>query len=143
ERVVDALDVGDLLSERAHRYTLSKQQTGHVTMKLLSHPRKPRARLWDAGRIIEPGASERFELSGFSEHRPVRLLFRVAPAQPTAMLVTIDGEPIGELTLSSEDDWSEKALNVPTERVRPRIEVDLRTLRGERILYHLFAVEGR
>jgi hypothetical protein len=82
ERVADDVDVADLVSERDHGYALSPGVIGYVTMKILASPRSPNKDVWDAGRVIAPGAFEGFRLRGVDGHRPFRLIARVAPTEP-------------------------------------------------------------
>ncbi|HMJ13537.1 MAG TPA: hypothetical protein VK524_19090 [Polyangiaceae bacterium] len=143
ERLVDSLDLADLISETTHDYRIAESARGHVDMKLLPHPSEARRDLWDAGRILPGGARESFVLSGFRASRSVRLVLRVAPAIPSALAVRVNGKPIGTLELTRSDNWQEVSLRVPSSVVSERLEIELHTLRAERILYHVWALEQR
>jgi hypothetical protein len=142
ERIVDLLDLADIVSEGAHDYRLSPGARGHVEMKLLSHPIRPRHDLWDAGRILGGGSSESFVLSGFHAEKRARLVFRVAPAVSSALEVSVNGQRIGALDLVPGDRWQELSLPIPRTALSERLQVELRTLKTERILYHVWALES-
>ncbi len=141
ERVVDSVDFGDVVSEEAHGYQLSKRGAGHVAMKLLPHPSHVENALFDAGRVLGPGVTARFSLSGLQEGQPARLVFRAAPAQPATIRVVLDGEAAQILELEPHDGWVEYSLPLGTERVRSRLDVRLEPVKGFEVLYHLFAVQ--
>jgi hypothetical protein len=140
ERITDDIDVADLISEREQRYRLSAGTIGYVTMKLLADPREPRKGLWDAGRIVPPGASETFTLSGVDRQRPFRLVVRIAPSGPLQTPVSIGGKRIGTLNAKGADVWQELELPVPAlGDAAP--EVVLEAGPHERISYHMWAVQ--
>jgi hypothetical protein len=112
-------------------------------MKLLADPKRVDERLWDAGRVLGVGVTATFELRGLTVGRAARLLFRVAPARPGAFAVLIDGARIGELDLMPSDEWRDVALPIGVDRVRERLAVELEAVRGDRIDYHLWAVQPR
>jgi hypothetical protein len=143
EQVVDELDFADVISEREHGYAMSRPATGHVVMKLLRHPERAHDQLWDAGRSIPPDVGERFELRGLAPGRPARLVFRVAPPQPTVLAVSIDGHSVGELRAENAENWMHPALFVPADRTKARISVRIEGVKNERIVYHLWAVQSR
>jgi hypothetical protein len=139
ERVVDELDPADIVNEREHAYRVG-DSTAYVAMKLLLHPKNERP-LWDAGRIVPPGQSEEFELSGIDPRRPVRLVVRAAPAQPVAYRVNIDGRDAGALEFAESDRWVE--LPLPDFRSESsRVQVRFEPSSAERVSYHVFAVQA-
>lgn len=141
ERVADQLDVADIVSEKQHGYALSKQDVGFVHMKILPNPDKPSKPLWDAGRTVGGAIAQSFSLGGLAPHRSVRLVFRVAPAEPADFAVVVDGQRAGVVHLAPRDAWQEPALVVPAGAVKPTLRVRLEPVHGEYILYHLWAVQ--
>lgn len=139
ERVVDSLDHADILSEREHSYRITGT-VGHVAMKLLANPVSDQP-VWDAGRVIPAGASERFRFSGLDPARPGRLVVRGAPTEPVSFSVFVDGSQAGALSLEPKDGWVEAVLELSA--VRPTIEVRLDKSSRERILHHVFLVQSQ
>jgi len=142
EIVVDELDLADVVSERAHRYRASSGSP-YVEMKLLPNPAQPERDLFDAGRIVLAGASERFELAGFERGKPVRLVFRLAPAQAAVLKLRVNGQAAGEIQLEHSDGWIEPSSTLPASQVEPRFEVELSSAQGGHIVYHLWAIQVR
>ncbi len=143
ERVVDELDVADILSEKQHGYAMSKKDVGFVSMKMLPDPRAPRKPLWDAGRLIGSDLTQSFSLRDLAAKHPLRLLFRVAPAEPAAFAVEVDGQRVGVVQLLPRDGWQQPSLTVPADRVQRTLRVRLVPVKGQYILYHLWAVQRR
>jgi hypothetical protein len=143
ERIVDALDFADLVSEREHSYHLSRPRVGHVYMKLLDHPRMPGVTLWDAGRELGPDVTERFRLRGFEPGRPARLLIRAAPSQPTAFSVMVNDRAAGMVTMQPRDTWQEQVVTLTGDRVESSLDVRIEGKSSSRILHHLWAVQSR
>jgi hypothetical protein len=140
ERVVDELDFADLVDEAAHGYRL-EGAVGYVDMKLLPNPAMPVRDLWDAGRIAPQGAKERFTLTQLAPNKPLKLLFRAAPAQRAIITVKVDGANMGKVSLMATDGWVEVPLVVPRERVKPSLDIELDAEQGEHVLHHLFVLE--
>jgi hypothetical protein len=138
-RVVDALDQADIVNEREHDYRLSRRAVGFVTMKLLPRPRSD-TDLWDAGRIITPGVSERFRLRG-SQRRRAALVFRVAPAEAGRFDVAIRGKRAGTVSFAPSDAWQEIELALPLGLGSDDFEVELVSDSSERTLYHVWLVD--
>jgi hypothetical protein len=141
ERVADVLDFADLVSEREHAWRVERPAIPVVEMKLLPDPKNLREDLWDAGRTLQDGEREHFRLRGLAAGRPLRLVVRAAPARASQTDVRLDGAWIGRLQLEPADAWVERSVEVPVERVGGEIEIELATVKGERILYHLWAVQ--
>ena len=137
ERVIDALDVADLLSEKAHDYNLPKPSVGFVNYKVLSDPAAPKRPLFDAGRVLPVGQVERARLK-----RPPnrgKLLVRVAPGVPTRVVVRVDGSSIGELTTAPKPRmWQEVSL--PLDGGYGTMVVELESLAGAAVHYHLWVI---
>jgi hypothetical protein len=137
ERVVDELDVADLLSERAHDYAFPHPGRGFVTFRVLPD-RGQRARdLFDAGRVFSGGA---FESAVFApSDRPRRLIVRTVAAHPAATEVRVDGRLIGRLAIHPEPTWTEVALDLP-DGLPPRFTLTLTPV--EWTSYHLWVIAG-
>ncbi len=142
ERLIDEVDPADLVNEREHRYRIDglDRAAGYVSMKLLLHPKTQRP-LWDAGRVVPPGSSETFELSGLSPSKPLRLVVRGAPTADLDFTVLVDDQPVGKIELEPRDGWFEAEL--PAIRVdAPNARVRFAPSKSERVLYHVFALQG-
>ncbi|HVW28407.1 MAG TPA: hypothetical protein VHC69_23750 [Polyangiaceae bacterium] len=171
ERVVDEADLGDLLSEAAHGYRISGAP-GFVAMKLLSAPAGgksaelddvdadddalrrrsavPGAKdgsgavaIWDAGRVVPPGASITVTLRGFSPEHSVRLVARTAPSQSGALAIRVEGTSLPDVPLKSGDSWYEADIDVPPGLVQGRMTITITVLENEMVLYHLWGLEAQ
>jgi hypothetical protein len=140
ERRVDSVDMADLVSEKAHGYTLSNGSVGHVMMKLLPNPVRPREDLWDAGRIVPPDVRESFTLSGLDPERPVTLILRAAPTEATPLQVEADPSVQRRADLPARDGWLEQRIELGTPGAS-RLSVHLQSERVERVLFHVWAVQ--
>jgi hypothetical protein len=149
ERVVDELDVADVLSEQEHDYRLSAGARGYVTMKMLQHPDFPMRDVWDAGRTFDAGQSQRFVLRGLDATRPLRLIVRTAAIEPAALRVSVHpqggGAPhfSGVLELEASDGWIERSLGIPAASLRESVGIEIVGSAGSWPLFHLWAVQGR
>ena len=140
EHRVDGVDMADLVSESQHGYTLSNGSVGHVLMKLLPNPALPREDLWDAGRIVPPGVRESFTLSGLDPDRKVTLILRAAPTEATPLELEADPNVEKRLELPRRDGWLEQRIDLGTPG-SARLSVRLNAPRGERVLFHVWAVQ--
>lgn len=143
EHVVDALDVADIVDEKAHDYRLSARNVGFVDMKLLAHPTQPERTLWDAGRVVNPGVAQEFVLRGFEPDRAARLAVRIAPPEAGAIAVEVDGWRAGVIEFPASDAWLEPSLTIPAGRVGESLRLRLVPTRGETIVYHVWATQAR
>jgi hypothetical protein len=141
ERVIDELDVADLVSEHEHDYAVSNGGV-YIDMKLLPSVARPERDLWDAGRIVPGGASERFVLRGFDAGQAARLVLRIAPARHGTIEVFVDDALIGSISHGASDGWLEPTLIIPAARVRTELAVRL-TSSSERVIHHVWAVGKR
>jgi hypothetical protein len=139
---VDAIDFGDIVSEPAHRYRIAGAP-GFVAMKLLESPERESGELWDAGRVVPPGASVEFSLDGFAAGKAARILVRTAPTAAASLRVRANGRDVGELALRAGNRWQEAFVEVPAAAVTPRIVFSIGAERGEVVLYHLWGVQRR
>jgi hypothetical protein len=138
ERVLDALDQADLVSEREHGYELHGAP-GFVAMKMLRSPRDGKP-LWDAGRVLPPGTIETFRLSGLDPKRPLRLILRAAPTELAIAKVALDGGAARLLRLEPNGGWVEASVGGLTIG-SATIEVRVEAVERERIIHHVFAVQ--
>jgi hypothetical protein len=139
ERLVDELDVADLLSEKAHRAELSRKAAGYVDMKMLADPRSPSDALWDAGRLLAPDVGLSFTLTGFHAEAAQALLVRLAPPGNVELVLTIEGQPERRISVEGKDRWQELRVPIVVRTREPRFT--LRVEGGATHIHHLFAVE--
>lgn len=136
--VMDEIDPGDVVNEAAHALHVSGA-TGFVAMKLLPHLGDPTQEVWDAGRVVPPGASLSFVLHA-GAHPRRRLVLRVAPSQSARVHLTIGGASLGEIDLRPIEGWSEPSVAVPDNASSESV-VTLSVEHEEVIFYHLWDVE--
>lgn len=142
ERLIDSVDVADLLSETSHELRVHPRVAGHVAMKILSDPRVTRKGLFDAGRTLHHGVALDFRLTGFRPGEPARLLLRVAPSQTGVLGLSLGGTLLERVVLEPSDEWQEHAVLVPANRVTATLPVRIDSESEEVVLYHVFAVQG-
>jgi hypothetical protein len=142
EKRVDEVDFADLISEGAHGFRMSGAP-GFVDMKILSHPDNAALELWDAGRVVPPGASVAFVLRGVAKGRAARLVVRTAPPQRAALSFRIGGGPVVRVELEPVDAWQEPSVPIPDDAVGTATAVTLTAERSELVMYHAWAVELR
>lgn len=141
ERVVDALDLADLVSERRHALRLSVPRAGAVTMKLLADPSDPRRELWDGGRVLGGAVQLDAVLRGPSPGRAARLVLRTAPAAPARLRVSLDGVTLGEPSLEPGSRWVEPSLPLPASSTSGPRALRIEPLAGEASLFHVWLLE--
>jgi hypothetical protein len=141
EQVTAEFDWADVTSESACLYERTPALGGRVASKLLPNVAHPSRDVFDAGRNSPEGTRERFVLRGVVPGRPLRLLFRAAPAADIAVPVSVDGRPVGTLKLPRTDGWLEASIALPP-ATADRIAVELGAS-GERNLYHVWAIQPR
>ena len=113
----DELDVRDLVSEKRHDYAFTRPQNGWTDMKILADPWDERRDMFDGGRRISNGKSERFKVLHSILGRRGQLLFRTAPDGKSRMLVMVNGVQIADETFTPKNQWVERIVEVPKERV--------------------------
>jgi len=140
ERVIDELDVADLVSEKEHHYKFPQPQQGFVVFRVLPEPgQKTSHDLFDAGRIIAGGSSETAQLAG--SKRPSRLVARTVVGKPAAAEVRVDGKLVGRLSAPPSQTWVEVSLDLPPD-LPPRFELSITPVEGEWVTYHAWIVAG-
>jgi hypothetical protein len=126
DRAVRAeVDVGDLVSERERGYTFDKPSNGWTDMRVLPDPLDPKHDMFDGGRRIALGKSERFVARGLTPSKAAHLVVRTAPESKTRVRVWVNGEEAGELALERTGGWVEIALALPAERVTDELNIVL------------------
>jgi hypothetical protein len=139
ERVVDELDVADILSEEAHHATWNRPAQGYVSMKLLPDPRDRHQDLWDAGRLISTNMELNFSFNGKSKPNSA-LLVRVAPSEKAKIELLASGSPIGKFDLKISDSWQEVRMPLPSGTSLG--DLRLWVTQGQVHIYHIFSVAG-
>ena len=143
EQIKAALDFGDIVSERAHAYRISKPWLSYVGMKKLPNPRDAHLDLWDASRIVDPGLDQTFTLSGLIPGRPARLIFRIAPPVLEQVRIKVQGKDIGVLDLPASDQWLEPSMVVAAALVAEKIKITITTSSSAAAeLFHLWATQS-
>ncbi len=135
ERVVDEVDVCDLVSERAHGYRFPQPQGGFTEMRVLPDPRDADADLWDAGRRIPNGREERFVV-GVKGAQP-RLALRTVLDRDGALDVSVGGA-LHRIVLSRRDGWVE--LSVPLDGAAGATAITIVPRAGEWVSYHAWVI---
>jgi hypothetical protein len=138
ERVVDELDVADLVSERAHSYVFPRPSMGFVGFHVLPDPAHPSRDLFDAGRHIPHGKSETARLR--APKGAGRLIVRTTVDGSAAIDVLADGRPIGRMEVKKGSGWSEPSLDLPP-GLPETFELTLTRAVGEWTSYHVWVVE--
>lgn len=144
ERVVDAVDFADVVSERAHDFKLDRRGSGFVDMKKLPHPENREQDLFDAGRISFPGLLQTFKVKGLTSGKPHRLLLRVAPVAKSVVEFVSAGRSLGKISLEPSDDWQEVSLVLPPDfgaAASAAVPVELHTREGGPTLYFLWVLQ--
>lgn len=120
----DYLNVGDLESEAAHRYTPQPAQLGLQLMSMVRTVTDPAGRrIADSGRHVIGG--ETFTLHGLTPNRPVILTGRLDARPPpgsdetSVPTVTAGGVPVGLWNLATDrrDGWTQSSITIPAQLV--------------------------
>lgn len=139
ERVVDELDVADLVSERAHGYVFPRPSMGFATFRVLADPADPKRDLFDGGREIPAGHSETARV--LVPKKRARLVARIAAgARPVKVDVSADGRLLGRLEVAKGAGWREPSLELPPELAGP-IELTLTPVDDGWTSYHVWIVD--
>ncbi len=119
ERVVDELDVADLVSEREHAVTPLKRE-GEVFWKVRRRGRRGRE-AFDAGRHYGAGAGLMFELESASDQQ--RLVLRGDGEPRQRVLLRLNGAPLEPILLEPSAEWAEGSVELPPTEGRMTVEV--------------------
>ncbi|MDI1478058.1 hypothetical protein [Polyangium sp. y55x31] len=139
ERIVDELDIGDLVSEKAHGYNFPRPGMGFVVHRVLPEPGQKLRELFDAGRIVPHGEPERARMN--APKRGGRLVVRTVSGRQAAAEVRVDGRLLGKLEARPGPTWTEPSIDLPTD-LPPRFELAITPVEGEWITYHVWILEG-
>jgi hypothetical protein len=136
----DECDVGDLVSEKRHDYAFSRPQNGWTDMKILADPWDERRDMFDGGRRIGGGKSERFTLKNAILGREGKLLLRTAPDGKSRIVVRVNGVQIADETFHPVNAWVERVIDVPKEAVtRDKLDVVIDSVGpGDFVDYHVY-----
>ena len=139
ERIVDDLDVADLVSEKSHRYTFPHPSMGFVDFRVLGDVIDPRRDLFDAGRTIPAGESETARVR--SPSGGGRLVVRTVAGRRSEIEVRADGRLLGRIPLARSKGWTEPALELPA-GLPAHFELTLTPLGHEWLDCHVWILEG-
>lgn len=137
ELVVDELDVGDLLSERAKAYVFPRPRMGFVVWRVLPDPADASRDLFDAGRIIPQGQRESATLRLPSDGG--RLVVRTTATSPSRTRVSVGDAVIGELAVEPAEGWTEVGIELPA-GLPSEATITLEPVQGELVDHHLWTV---
>lgn len=139
-RVVDSVDVADIVSEKSHGYVLSGA-VGYVEMKLLPHPEDEPRDVFDAGRLAPQGVAQSFVVRGLQPGRAAQVLFRAAPTTTSTISVQVNGAQQPDITLKPGAKWQESALQLPASIVQSVSNIRVVSKQSEHVLYHVFVLQ--
>ena len=136
----DELDVGDLISEKRHAYSFTRPQNGWTDMKILTDPWNPRRDMFDGGRRIGAGKSEKFTVLRTILGRSGQLLFRTAPDGKSRIRILVNGSLLAEESFTHKVGWVERIVDVPKERVTgDKLDVEVVSEGpGDWVDYHVY-----
>ncbi|MDC3952571.1 hypothetical protein KEG38_01885 [Polyangium jinanense] len=139
ERIVDDLDVADLVSEKAHGYNFPRPGMGFVVHRVLPEPGQKLRELFDAGRIVPHGQPELAMMN--APKRGGRLVVRTVAGRQAAAEVRVDGRLLGKLEARPGPTWTEPSIDLPAD-LPPRFQLAITPVEGEWITYHVWILEG-
>ncbi len=132
--VLDEVDVADLESEASHRYEL----LGTWDTEDIVH-----AGVSPAGAAVVDGGRTGRALERFVTRLPpglsTRGIVRLEGPPETRVLVLADGAAVAAFTLGDDDDWTERAFDLPAAS-SPTTSIELRALGGPLAIYHYWFV---
>jgi len=114
--VVDEIDIGDLMSERAHGYVFAKPKGGWVIGTALDDGERKR---YDAGRIIPEGKRESFVLADGLSRGPAAVVLRTDASAPSSIRLEVIRGGIVLFQLERViaarrgDTWNDSRVEVP------------------------------
>ena len=140
ERLVDTLDLADLISEKAHQFKLNAGTYGYLNMRILDDPRNTARGLWDAGRMLHTHNGFQAKLDNF-QGKPSYLLLRTVVANPATFSIKVQGSAEIRVTTEPKDAWQE--IRIPLPPLTGSVELELKVESGSLQLHHLFVVEAQ
>lgn len=141
------IDVADLVSEKENGYDFDKPSNGWTDMRILPDPSDPSVDMFDGGRRIAVGRSERFVVRDIEAGRAAYLAIRSAPESTTHVRVFVDGADVGTFTFerataTSAGSWRETLVTLPGANVHPDMRVELRNEGpGDFLDYHAWILQ--
>jgi hypothetical protein len=134
-RIVDALDVADLESERDHDYELLGAADGEEVAHEGTSP--------DGATVVDGGRTRR-TLERFLVHLPsaqtVRCIVRLDGSADAHVRAFVDEKPVATFDLGDGDDWTERTFDIPASVGGPRSTLELRVEGGALTVYHYWFV---
>jgi hypothetical protein len=134
-RVVDTLDVADLESEEDHDYELLGARDGEEIAHEGTAP--------DGAVVIDGGRTQR-TVERFTAHLPpgvaVRGIVRLDGPSGTHVQVLANEQPIGSFELGDDEDWVERAFDIPAGIGGERSTLELRSEGGVLTTFHYWFV---
>ncbi|WP_394842497.1 hypothetical protein LZC95_36185 [Pendulispora brunnea] len=138
----DEIDVADLVSETEHRYVFPSPAGGWTDMKILSDPADTRLDLFDGGRRISGGNSERFVLRHLTPGKAATLIVRSAPDATSHVLVRAAGADVAALDFTPSEGWVETAVEIPADKVTEELSFEFaNTGSGDFVDYHVWIAQ--
>jgi hypothetical protein len=140
ERVVDAIDFADIVSEREHALELTRLPA-FVEMKRLPHLDDAAKEVFDAGRVVPEGGISRFRLYGVERGHKTRIVLRFSPASAAKLKLFVDDALAGEFDLVHADGWVEQSVVLDTERAGAKY-ARIEATKGEHVIYHAWVTRS-
>ncbi|MEO7113065.1 MAG: hypothetical protein ABI183_21685, partial [Polyangiaceae bacterium] len=125
EIVRDSVDIADLVSEKEHAYFFPQPAGGWTDMKILPDPSNDALDMFDAGRRIAPGKTERFTLRNLVPGKAAHLLIRSAPETPSNVFVHVGGNATVQLAFEKGSAWVEAVAPLTADSVRESVDIEL------------------
>ncbi|WP_437279533.1 hypothetical protein WME90_02960 [Sorangium sp. So ce375] len=139
ERIVDELDVADLVSERDHGYAFPRPQAGFVSFSVLRDRRGSGGDRFDAGRVIPGGRTETARLRAPRDGQG-RLVIRTAAPRAAVVRAAADGRELGDLALHKSGGWTEASLDLPKD-LPETFTLTLTPVDGDWVDHHVWILE--
>ena len=137
ERVVDAIDVADLESERDHDYELLGARDGEEIAHEGISP--------DGAAVIDGGRTQR-SVERFTAHLPPGVaahgIVRLDGPAGTRVQVISNEQPVGAFELGDDEDWVERSFDIPAGMGGERSTIELRSESAPVTVFHYWFVEG-
>lgn len=139
--VVDALDVADLVSERAHAYVMPNP--GWSEMKVLADPLDGQADMFDSGRRTELHQVETYRLKAKHAGERAHLVMRTTPEQHLEFEVRVSGKTIAHANHMRVEGWQENVFDLDESATRSgTIDVTIYNIGpGDFIDYHVWLTQ--
>jgi hypothetical protein len=111
---------------------------GFVDLRVLGDVLPPHRDLFDAGRLIPVGETERARVR--APRGGGRLVVRTAVSHPGAVEVRVDGRPVGRIALAPSKGWAEPWVALPA-GLPAEVELTLTPTEGEWLDCHVWILE--